>query len=679
MFDPKELKNIMDKYDIDEEAAYYYMKFGILPDAILINRLTKYIEDYVVNPNCRTPMGFSYQLIDLIQLSIDQYPKIVNLDDLVIPTCVLDTLKKELTPARLESYQKVRPSNKMEVLMFRKKHRKILEEKLLNKAFNIDELLLSMDSLISKNNPNTVIGTFEAMYDVLSKNDSISFTMEDIGKLKEYLKKYEGIVKESDYYHLETLISILKSPIQFKDINTMLDSRIKNYQDRLDTAPFRDSIDGVSFSSNSRAGLEKLKSFYRSFQLDSNTIYNQFFLKTMSDKKLTLTNIEPPNSFLSNSDGPCFVANTNAVYLDDDALKGYYSTEVLYHEGQHFLNSTIDDDMKKRIETVIEALRFAVDKNDTSSQFLKDYEDEYYHWYQFFNSFKEEGVEALEDYIIKKHGMISDKLIDMEWDKYCKNMVYGHLFQNGYNAIADIFDAIFKGKYSTTHKLLGSGHGSQFENDSNCCEEVMSEISLLYNNGNIDLLLQYLPYSDVLELIHIYEEIIGMNTKNDELLSDKNDIKNRIDHSSVEDISNYTYAIASHYLEQAMQEYGEKEFVDLLIEYQMTGDLDLFKDEKVRKYISYLDNSHISMFLQGNLTVELNTVYNTLKDIMKEYDIGDFYHLLASYIYTGDINIFLNERLRECISLLSIGQVNFFMQNYVLGEYLEARSNSLNR
>ena len=673
MFDPKELETIMKNYDIDMESAYYYLKYDILPDPILIERLTHYIEEYVENINCRSPRGFSFPLIDYIQLCIDQYPNKVDPDGLNVPSCVYDVLEKVLTPERLAQYQKNRPVDKMEGLMFRREYHKRIEQEVLKGNNTFHGLLRLVDSLIIRGNPNSVIAAYESLTDVFNET-SIELTKENIYELKDSLKKYEKDLKETDYTHLEIRIRLLESSITNQEFKTILEERYQRYNETVNQSSFKDTIDGVTFSSKSMRGLRNLMSFYRTFQIESNTIYNQFFLKILSDKKLILTDIAPPNSLLEPCDGPCFVSNTNIIYLDEDCIKGYYSTEILYHEGEHFVNATMDDEVIKRISNILESIRFSINKNDTSPDFLRDYEDEYYHWYQFFDSFKEDGIDALRDEILKREGFVTDHLLEIEWDRYCKNMTYGHLFQNGYNAIADIFDAIFKGKFSNAHVLLGSGHGMQFQNEKSCCEEVMSEIALLYNNGNIDLLLQYFPHEDIKELIQIYEESVGMNSKREEFLQDKESIMQRVN-TSLDDssFSQFTYEIAAYYLEQAMKKIGEKEFIDLLIEYQMTGNLDLFPDEEIKKYISLLDDGHISMFLQGNLTTELSRVYDTLNAIMKEYEIEEFYHLLMNYLNTLDMSSIQDERIKECLSLLSIGQVNYYIQNYVMKDYLENR------
>ena len=62
---------IRNQFHLDLESAYYYKNNGVLPEPILKERIDSFIEEYVENPNCKSPKGVTDKQLQFIEIYLD--------------------------------------------------------------------------------------------------------------------------------------------------------------------------------------------------------------------------------------------------------------------------------------------------------------------------------------------------------------------------------------------------------------------------------------------------------------------------------------------------------------------------------------------------------------------------------------------------------------------------------
>ena len=622
MFHQRELELIMKTFDIDLESAKYYQKHGDLPERILRERITSYIDQYVENPQCEIPVGISVEFAHYLQLYIDQYPNLFeDLKKIEVPPFISTLMEEVLTDQRLLKYREKRYVEVSKYADYKSIITKILTDEMRKNDFSIAKIIPIFEEKLKEGESYKTVAILSVLYDLLRGFFKKDILQKDDFELVEtlFLKYQHQILYYPDLDRLTKSNQGYKDHYSFlekmDELSGSLEKLDELYEKHVKEAPYQKKMDGITFTSKSRGGLERLLSYYKDFKESSQSVNQKHFLYTISHNDLYITDIHPPKIWDLEDRGPCFMKNTNIIYLDQRALDQYFGG-VLYHEAEHFNYSLLkkqgNHSVEEEVMEVLKSLREKVTKED-NKRFLMDYQEELKQWRDYLEPYKEEALEVFREDLLNEGNYPSDELLEERYSQYTYEFANTKLYQSGYNSMFDIFDAIHKGEFSNAFPDYKVGHKDSFSRDDICCNEIMAEISILYNYGNIDMLVEYLPYEEVKKLIHIYEKTIHIDQFRDSLLADyKETMKDEvdyhihyIDHLRENDLAALTsYEVAGHYLEQAMKEYGEKEFVDLLIEYQMTGNLDLFQDEKIRKYISLLDDSHISMFLQGNLTEE---------------------------------------------------------------------------
>lgn len=620
MFQKKELETIMKSFDIDLESAKYYQKHGDLPESILEERIIHYIHQYVIDIKCPIPRGLSLDFAHYLQLYIDQYPNLSEeLKKEEVPSFVHDVIEKALTIDILRTYREKRMLDFARAMDYKREITLFVTSEMKKDTFSMIQILPLLEEKIQTKESYKTYAILDVLFSILD-----GFLARDILQKEEvevveefFLKHQENILYYPDLHFLRQRNQIYKDHFQFleqmEEINRHLRELTSLYAASVKKAPYQKKIGGITFASKSIKELAELISYYQEFIASSQSVNQRYFLNFIANKELFITNMAPPNPWSDEPNGPCFIRNSDIIYLDQRALSQYFGG-VIYHEGEHFIssllnnnnNSTVQEDLLK----VLNSLRKNITKED-NKRFILDYQRDLKQWIDYVQTFKEDAKEVLKNDLLDSFSYPSDDLLEERFSQYAYEFANAKMYQNGYNSMFDIFDAIHKGGFSTAFPDYKVGHKDSFTSDDICCNEILAEISYLYNSGNIDMLIQYLPYEEVKSLIRIYENTVKMDFSRDYYVKHHQDsIKDLIDQnllsidsSNINDLASFTsYEVAGHYLEQAMKEYGEKEFIDLLIEYQMTGNLSLFHDEKIRRYISLLDDSHISMFLQGNLT-----------------------------------------------------------------------------
>ena len=90
-----------------------------------------------------------------------------------------------------------------------------------------------------------------------------------------------------------------------------------------------------------------------------------------------------------------------------------------------------------------------------------------------------------------------------------------HSSYDYYDAVSDIFDALFGGSVRDNDRL--PGHGVDYYSESsNIYVEILANIGALYNAGRLDFLRQYLPKEFVDACIIGYEKTVMAAIKNRE-------------------------------------------------------------------------------------------------------------------------------------------------------------------
>ena len=360
-------------------------------------------------------------------------------------------------------------------------------------------------------------------------------------------------------------------------------------------APYSIIYDNITFSSLTKEELGELIIYYKKIKNNLQTIASQAFLKTLQENNLYITNVKPKMMNFPNS--PFYMGNI--IYFD----KNFYQEDpktILFHEGEHFIDCYLNNNnLYEKEKASIAKIRSKLTIKQVN-EFLFDYQCERKYW---------EDKYSTEGY--------TDKI---------EKLVNGKLFENGYNAVFDIFDGLTRGTLQERMNYKRAGHGKLFLNDRVACGEILAEISVLYNLGNLDLLLAYFPSKTVQELVNLYEESFQLNQMKNLFLrktqviptitdlfieeyrkGDLSQTKMIFGRMPLERIITIltSYEISSYYLEGKSNDLNYKlncgSLINQLVDYELSRDISLFQDENLKTYISLLDGSQISMFLQGNI------------------------------------------------------------------------------
>ena len=412
-------------------------------------------------------------------------------------------------------------------------------------------------------------------------------------------------------------------------------NNLVNYQNTVSNLPFQQEINGIVFASDTQEGLDNLLTYYMN-------IYNsadagaRAYIDSLSGKGLIITNVNPFKTDVSFN-------YLNIVYFATNTMtNNQFGT--FFHEPGHFLDGYWTSNViQGRFEDVITYLQDNFDSLGISlnmKEFLNDYQAFKNEIYETLNSNTAADMKNIEQELRNKYADFDrwptskqQRMIADAYDKYRKSFVDTAMRDSGFSAVSDIFDALSGGYLHSNEGMFG--HGTEYyKNTDLVYKEILANLSDLYNRGKLDLLTKYLPNSDVMAMVGLFEEILGVQNL-------KTSIDNAVQNGSV------SYNIQS-----------------AILEYLKTHDSStLSGNEELKRLIVTCSDSMLKQYLTSYAVMN-DFMLNSQKIHDSKYGDGSFKAGLENYLKTGNLNSITREgHVREYIQMLSKEQISLIISS----------------
>ena len=352
--------------------------------------------------------------------------------------------------------------------------------------------------IVIKINENTDIKlSFKEIYDLNQK-----YVDPETGRIN-----MEGLTKElnerlSDYK--------LQLGYDLSDLNIFdkkQDITLTEYKTKVYTGDFARTLDGITFVSNTQAGLDSLINLYNKAKNDKN-INGEYFTNLLNNKGLIITDIETRKNAVSCQWG-------NIIYF---AQKDLEKEDLItfFHECGHFIDR---ESSYKYQDTFNEAIKKIKNHKDFNifKAILQYYKDNINYLKDENSKIDKQEIEKrVREEVPKKYkhwdklsSKYKEKVIRMEISKEVSKIKSQLYEKSGISTISDILDAITRG-FSSNLTMIG--HGSVYYKRENAPYlEILANISALFNNEIAYKLYEYFPKEIVDELLASFEELLNID------------------------------------------------------------------------------------------------------------------------------------------------------------------------
>ena len=415
------------------------------------------------------------------------------------------------------------------------------------------------------------------------------------------------------------------SRMKSKKYNTTGDTDYTLWSNDALNAKYQQTVDGITFTSNSKSGLNKLVQFYNNMKSNANS-NSSYFLNDISGTGLVVTDIIPKN-------GSGAFSYQNIVFLSEENISNN-QYNVFYHEAGHYYDGYIQQDaFRSEYNLQVQWMKSMDPSALNVAQFKSDYS---YAAGQAFDEFFNNNRSYFEqDFFSKnpRYKYLSSKAKAQVWNDYVNQQRTTFLNNSGYSAVSDILDAVTNGDlYNSGY----TGHGDQYYNSYSDAEykEVLANISDLYNNGNVDLLYKYLPEQVCNNLIYSYEQMIGV-----EAMSYK-----------ISQMSGFQ-----------RNKYGDTNYVDSVIDYLNNGDPCVFtRDGGFRDFMTNLSKETLTAYVTSFTCC--GEYFNSAQTkIDSKYGSGSFKQFLNDYYNSGDISAIPDQSVQDYVKMVSRDKIRMYL------------------
>ena len=390
-------------------------------------------------------------------------------------------------------------------------------------------------------------------------------------------------------------------------------------------AKYQQTIDGITFSSKSKAGLDKLVQYYYNLKKSANST-SKYFLNNIANTGLVVTDIK-----LKNGDGA--FSYSNIVHLSEQVISNNRYSDF-YHETGHYYDGYLQQNsFRNTYNSQVQLMK----SMDRSALNIDQFKNDYYKAYNkdFAKFFNKNRSYFEQDFYDKnpRYKYLSESAKTQVWNDYVEQQKITFLDGAGYGAVSDILDAVTDGELFNSGY---TGHGDAYYNSYSdaAYKEVLANISDLYNSGNTDILYKYLPKTVCDNLIYSYEQMIGVEA-----------ISYRINQMS----------------SNQRNKYGSTNYIDSVIDYLNNGNPNVFtRDGNFRNFMTGLPRETLVAYVTS-FTCRGEYFNNSKIRIDSQYGKGSFNSFLTDYYNTGDISVIPDKSVQDFVKYLTRDKIKLYL------------------
>lgn len=392
------------------------------------------------------------------------------------------------------------------------------------------------------------------------------------------------------------------------------------------------NYNGIILKSDTDDGLQRLYNYLSYIKQNDTTVNAQYFLNYLGSKNMIMTDVN-----INGRTGGAFQWG-NVVFFDVKTLDNF-NDGTFFHEAGHFVDSLTDNyrvgqnyfgmatngmvdvpNLDRFQRDYIKVEQAVVEQFTRSGELDLRVRSEIARLYPDFDLLSASDKNMI-------YNSIDNQMFHQLKDHYMR--------ESGYAAVSDIYDALTGGNLRDSGFY---GHGANYYSDfSSKATETFANFSDLYNLSKTELLDEYFPSSFRVNLTQGYEEMTNISV-----------IRTNLDKC------------------KAWQDgkYGNGAFIDGLIEYVRTGDINqITRDGNARAYVESLNILELKKYLISSS--EINTVLDKARLAHDgKYGFCTFGNSLIAYLNTGDIKRITREgNARFIVENISVDQIKLYLRN----------------